>query len=138
LFFGIHTSSQVALSVEFAMLAVVAFSTSRKLEQVVGVHLLANHFVVLVRFLLIFVVYFGFDIEELVAGALAATFTGMALRTWVSSRIVMLDQGAHYVFILIILVFVLFFVLVIFFIVIVVWAASCGSGIFILVVALGR
>jgi hypothetical protein len=79
LFFGVHASSQIALSVEFAMLAVVAFGTCRKLEQVVGVHLFTSNFIVLIRLLLVFIVDFGFDIEELVAGTLAAAFTGMAL-----------------------------------------------------------
>jgi len=44
------------------------------------VHLLASNFVVFIRLLLIFIVNFGFNIEELIAETLAATFTGMALQ----------------------------------------------------------
>jgi len=44
------------------------------------VHLLASDFIVLIRFLLVFIVNFGFNIEELVAGTLATTFTGMTLQ----------------------------------------------------------
>ena len=72
MFLGIHASSQIALSVEFAMLAVVTFGACGKLEQVVRVHLLASNFIILIRLLLVFIVHFGFDIEERTLAAMRA------------------------------------------------------------------
>jgi hypothetical protein len=84
------------------------------------VHLFTSNFIVLIRLLLVFIIDFGFDIKELVAGTLAATFTGMALEAKVSSRQILLSKGAHYVFVLVIFVLILFIIVVVFIIFVIV------------------
>jgi hypothetical protein len=87
--------------------------------QVVWVHLLAREVFVLFWLLLIFLVDFGFHIDELVAPLLSSTFArGLALQT-VSIRVAFAEMESSYlyvvIFVLLVFLFLfLFFVLLVF------------------------